>query len=318
MFARDFGLSMLLTAGLVLAESAPVPGKPPPTPEEISAAYRARVFKVMDGALYREGLQELPGGIAHLRLPDGYRYLGPEDARKVIVDLWGNPPSAAGSSLLGVIIPDGEHLASPSSWAIVLSYVKQGYVTDSDAGNIDANDLMSRLQAAGIESNKARKASGFDTMDLAGWAAAPRYDTENRALYWAKRFTVEHQIEDTLNYDVRVLGRHGVLSLNAIAGMNRAADIEDASPALIAMVRFNQGHRYDDFSPAADPRSGLTLAGLVLGGIPPAVAPPEDLATPSRFWVHLVSALLILVLLFRTSRTSSLTASAPSPPEPLA
>lgn len=317
MFARDLGLSMLLTAGLVLAESAPIPGNLPPTPEEVSAAYRARVFKVMDGALYREGRQELHGGIAHLQLPDGYRYLGPEDARKVVVDLWGNPPSAAGSSLLGVIIPDGEHLASPSSWAIVLSYLDQGHVTDSDAGNINSQDLMSRLQAAGIESNKARKASGFDTMDLAGWAAAPRYDMESRALYWAKRFTVDQQIEETLNYDVRVLGRHGVLSLNAIAGMNRAADIEDASPALISMVRFNEGHRYGDFNPAADRESGLTLSGLVLGGISPAAAPPEDLATPSRIWIQLVLVLLTLLLLFRTSRSSSLTPSAPSPAEPL-
>jgi uncharacterized membrane-anchored protein len=318
MFARDLTLLVLLAAGIAIAEGPPVAGKPPPTLEEISAAYSARVFKVMDGAQYREGRQELPGGIAHLELPDSYRYLGPEDARKVIVDLWGNPPAAAGSSLLGVIIPAGEHLASPTSWAIVLSYDELGYVSDSDEGRIDFDRLMTRLQAAGSESNKARKASGFDTMDLAGWAVAPRYDRETQALFWARRFTVTHQADDTLNYDVRVLGRRGVLSLNAIAGMNRVTDIEAASPTLISMVRFNPGHRHGDFDPATDRKAGLALSGLVLGGLPSTVIPAIEPPTSPGLWIHLVPVALILLLLFATHRSPGLPSPAPPPPETLA
>lgn len=313
MFARDLGFFMLLTAGFAFAGSLALDGKPPPAAEEISAAYSARVFKVMDGARYREGSQELPGGLAHLKLPEGYRYLGPEDARKVIVDLWGNPPAAAGPSLLGVIIPAGEHLASPTSWAIVLSYDDLGHVSDSDAGRIDFDGLMTRLQAAGSESNKARKASGFDTMDLAGWAIAPRYDHDSRALFWARRFTVASQAEDTLNYDVRILGRQGVLSLNAIAGMNRVTDIEDASSALISMIRFNEGHRYGDFDPATDRKAGLALAGLVLGGLPSTVIPAIEPVTPPGLWIHLIPVALILILLFKTNRAPGL-----PPPETLA
>ena len=318
MFARDLGFFMLLTAGLGLAESPPVDFKPPPAPQEIAAAYSERVLKVMDGARYREGHQELPGGIAHLSLPEGFRYLGPEDARKVIVDLWGNPPAAAGPSLLGVIIPAGEHLASPTSWTVVVSYDELGHVSDSDAGRIDFEGLMTRLQAAGSESNKARKASGFDTMDLAGWAVAPRYDRENQALYWARRFTVARQPEDTLNYDVRLLGRRGVLSLNAISGMNRVTDIEAASPALISMIRFNAGHRYGDFNPSTDRNAGLALAGLVLGGLPSDPVPNLDSSTRPRFWIHLIPIALILLLLFRIKRAPSLPPSTSPTPETLA
>lgn len=308
---------MLLTAASAFAESPQHGGKPPPTQEEISAAYRARVLKVMEGAQYREGRQDLPGGIAHLDLPDGYRYLGPGDARKAIVELWGNPPAAAGPSLLGVIIPAGEHLASPTSWAVVVCYYALGHVSDSDAGRIDFEGMMTHLQAAGAESNKARKASGFDTMDLAGWAVAPRYDRKTRALYWARRFNVTRQPEDILNYDVRLLGRHGVLSLNAIAGMNRVTDIEGASPTLISMVRFNAGQRYGDFDPSTDRNAGLSLAGLVLGS--PQTAPiPHGPNTVPRFWIHLIPAALILLLLFRIKRASSLQITASSTPEPLA
>jgi uncharacterized membrane-anchored protein len=318
MFARAQVSLLLLTAGFAFAENPPAPGKAPPTREQIAAAYSARVFKVMDGALYREGRQELPGGMAHLRLPDGYRYLGPDDARKVIVDLWGNPPAAASDSLLGVIIPEGEHLASPASWVIVLSYVEEGHVMDSDAGQIDFDGLMTRLKAAGAESNKARKASGFDTMDLAGWAVAPRYDADARALFWAKRFTVTHQPEDTLNYDVRVLGRHGVLSLSAIAGISRVADIEAASPAIVSMVRFNEGERYGDFDPTTDREAGLTLASLLLGGAPSIESPPLEQSSAPKLWLYLVALGLILLLLFKSKPTPALSPAATDPPETIA
>lgn len=317
MFARVLGFLVLHAAATAFADGSPVAGKTPPTPEEASAAYGARVLKVMDGARYREGHQILPGGIAHLQLPEGYRYLGPEDARKVIVDLWGNPPAAAGPSLLGVIIPAGEHLASPTSWSVVLSYDELGHVSDSDEGRIDFDGLMTRLQAAGSESNKARKASGFDTMDLAGWAVVPRYDRENRALYWARRFTVTRQPEDTLNYDVRVLGRRGVLSLNAIAGMKRVTDIEDASTTLVSMVRFNEGHRYGDFNPATDSHAGLALAGLVVGGLPAASLPNLDPSAKPRFWTHLIPVTLIVLLLFRIKRAPSLPHTSSSSSETL-
>lgn len=307
-----------MAASFAFAESPLANGKPSPTPEEISAAYAARVLMVMDGARYREGHQELPGGIAHLNLPEGYRYLGPEDARKIIVELWGNPPAAAGPSLLGVIIPAGENLASPTSWAVVVSYYELGHVSDSDAGRIDFDGLMACLQAAGAESNKARKASGFDTMDLAGWAVAPRYDPETRALYWARRFTVARKTEDTLNYDVRVLGRRGVLSLNAIAGMKRVTDIEDASPTLISLVRFNEGHCYGDFNPAKDSHAGLSLAGLVVGGLPTASIQTLEPSAKPKFWIHLIPVALILPLLFRIKRSPSHPHPSSSTPEPLA
>lgn len=293
----------MLVAAIACAASPTFPSQIPPRPDQVSAAYSSRVLQVMEGARYREGRQELPGGTAHLDLPEGYRYLGLEDARRVIVDLWGNPPAAAGPSLLGVIIPAGEHLASPTSWAVVLSYDEIGHVAESDQGRMDFDGLMNRLQAAGAESNKARKASGFDTMDLTGWAIAPRYNRKNHALFWARRFSVTRQQEDTLNYDVRVLGRRGVISLNAIAGMSRVTDIEDASPALISMVRFNEGHRYGDYKPTTDRRADLTLSGLVLGGLPAAAIPSatNSYSAPG-IWIGLLPLALVLGLLFRSCR----------------
>ena len=46
-----------------------------------------------------------------------------------------------------------------------------------------------------------------------------RAGSEGPLPYWAKEASFEGEAEHMLNYDIRVLGLHGFLSLNAVAGM---------------------------------------------------------------------------------------------------
>jgi uncharacterized membrane-anchored protein len=266
---------LLFSAAVALGQEKVPAAARPATAAERETAYRNHVLKVLDGVRYREGVQELPGGIAELHLPEGFRYLDPEDSRKVVVDLWGNPPGGA-TDLLGMILPAGEHLASSNSWVVVLSYDETGHVADQDAGEIDYADVLKQLKLGSRRSSAARRAAGFETMELTGWAVDPRYDVRQKVLVWAKRFRIDAHAEETLNYDVRILGRLGVLSLNAISGMNRVEDIENASPAIVSMLRFNEGHRYSEFDPATDKTADFSLAVLVLGGAgtPPGTVDP--------------------------------------------
>jgi uncharacterized membrane-anchored protein len=259
-------LPLVFAAGLAFAQDAPEPadGKAP-TPAEMQAAYQAHVAEILKGISYKEGTAELPGGIARFELPAGFRFLDSQGARKVVVDLWGNPPEQA-SDLLGMVVPAGEALDHPDSWAIVISFSQDGYVSDKDADEIDYDDLLSQLKEGNKEANEARKAEGFETLELVGWAVAPHYDKEHKVLHWAKRLKAEGSDEDTLNYDVRVLGRRGVLSLNGVASIGRVGDVEAASPGIVSMVHFNEGHRYADFDSATDKEADYSLAGLVLGG----------------------------------------------------
>jgi uncharacterized membrane-anchored protein len=283
---RPAGL-LLLHAGLCLA------AREAPAPEPSGDAYRAHVLRVLEGIRYREGVQELPGGAARLELPEGYRYLEPEDARKVVVDLWGNPPAAA-TDILGLVVPKGEHLARPDSWAVVVSFSEVGHVSDEDADRIDFDGILARLKETGRQANREREAAGFDTLELAGWAVTPRYDKPHKVLHWAKRFKVADDKDDTLNYEVRVLGRRGVLSLNGIADLSRVADIEAASPAIVSMLRFNDGHRYGDFDPATDRKAPYSLAGLLAGG---AEAPRDESPANSGKLPLIIGALGIGVLI---------------------
>ncbi|MCH1922290.1 DUF2167 domain-containing protein, partial [Shewanella sp. A3A] len=92
----------LLSAGLVFAQEAPKPEESP-SPEQLEAAYEAEDQEMVKALNYQESSAELPGGMAKLNLPAGYRYMDPKEARTVVVDLWGNPPQSA-TDILGMIV----------------------------------------------------------------------------------------------------------------------------------------------------------------------------------------------------------------------
>ena len=88
---------------------------------------------------------------------------------------------------------------------------------------------------------------GFSAMNLVGWAEKPYYDKASHKLYWAQELHVEGGQHNSLNYNVRVLGRHGVLVLNAVSSMRQISDIKSEMRKVIAFSEFTAGNRYADF-----------------------------------------------------------------------
>jgi uncharacterized membrane-anchored protein len=214
---------------------------------------------------YQTGEITLRNGLATVRVPEGMRYLSGRDANTVLVTLWGNPPS---EEPLGMLMPDVSPL-SPESWAIVLSYSDDGYVKDEEAGKIDYAQLLKEMQKGTQDANKAREEAGYGKVELVGWAAPPRYDGTAKKLYWAKELKFgDAPEENTLNYDIRLLGRRGVLVLSAVAAMSQLPQIEQQVPAILASVDFNPGHRYADFSQASgDKVAEYGIGALIAGGV---------------------------------------------------
>ena len=64
-----------------------------------------------------------------------------------------------------------------------------------------------------------------------------------------------------------MLGRKGVLELNAIAGIDQFQEIDKQTPQILAMVDFKEGNRYADFDPKVDKVATYGLAALVAGGV---------------------------------------------------
>jgi uncharacterized membrane-anchored protein len=150
---------------------------------------------------------------------------------------------------------------------VTISYADDGYVKDGDAGKINYDDLLKQMQTAIQEEDKARRDKGYPTMRLVGWAAPPHYDAATHKLYWAKDVRFDGEAEDTLNYDIRILGRHGVLVLTAVSEMDQFPEIQKQTPQILSMVDFNQGNRYADFDPKVDKVAAYGIAALVAGGV---------------------------------------------------
>lgn len=224
---------------------------------------RAAVQQFLGSLTYEDGIAKVPEAGATIKLNHGFRYLAAADARRVLEDLWGNPPDA---SVLGLIVPGTPGLADDHGWAVVVTYSDDGHVSDEDAAGIDYAELLQDMQASTADENEARKEQGYPTVDLVGWAAAPRYDAASKKLHWAKELAFDGSSDHTLNYDIRVLGRSGYLSLNAVASHADLAAVESGMREVLDMVEFEPGHRYADFNESTDKVAAYGVAALV-GGV---------------------------------------------------
>lgn len=213
---------------------------------------------------FQQGKINLPGNIATLNLPESFRYLPPADAEHLLVDGWGNPP---GSKNLGMILPTKEHPLSKEGWGVIITYDKDGYIKDDDADAIKYDDLLKEMQEGLLEANTERKKAGYPAMTLLGWAEKPSYDKASHKMFWAKELQFDGSTEHTLNYNIRVLGRHGVLVLNAVAGMSQIGQIKAEMPQVVGFTEFSDGNRYTDFNAKTDKVAEYGLAALVAGGV---------------------------------------------------
>lgn len=211
---------------------------------------------------FQSGDIPLGSGLATLHVPEDFGYLSAADADRVL-QAWGNPPGGGG---LGMLVPLSTGLFSEQGWAVVLSYEEDGHVNDDDAEDIDYDDLLEDMQEGTEESNKDRVSAGYGAIHLDGWAEPPRYDQPNHKLYWA-RILRDDEGYRSLNYDVRVLGRKGVLSLSAVAGMDSLAQVKVDMERVITFAEFNDGHRYDQFDEDVDHVAAYGIGALVAGGL---------------------------------------------------
>jgi uncharacterized membrane-anchored protein len=66
---------------------------------------------------------------------------------------------------------------------------------------------------------------------------------------------------------VRILGRKGVLVLNAIAGMPQLAEVKKNINPITESIIFESGSKYSDFNPDVDDVAAWTIGGLVAGKV---------------------------------------------------
>jgi uncharacterized membrane-anchored protein len=229
-------------------------------------ARRVELDSLKNRLRYQSGEIKLRDGVASIALTESFKYIDPAGTETLLTGIWGNP--ASGSKLLGAIVPSDFDPFSTSAWCVIIDFLEDGYVSDSDAEKTDYTKLLAEMKKETLSANEARQQNGYPTMELVGWAETPRYDKETHKFYWAKEIKFGDSLgENTLNYNIRILGRKGILVLNVVSGMRDLPQVQKATPEILSMVNFTQGNTYADYNPSTDKLASYGLAALVAGGI---------------------------------------------------
>jgi len=244
---------------------------------------------------YQTGLVKLPNGVAQLNVPKGFKYLNAEQSQYVIHDLWGNPSR---TDVIGMLFPEQGGPYADSNYAFIISYDAMGYVKDEDADKIDYDEMLKSMQAGEKEANASRKVQGYGSIHIVGWAQKPYYDKTTKVLHWAKELQFEGEESNTLNYDIRILGRKGILSMNAVAQMSELNLVKRDINKVLNIAEFTEGNKYADFDPKIDEVAAWGIGALVAGKVLAKVGAGAGILKFLKFIILGIGALLAGILKF--------------------
>jgi len=215
------------------------------TPEE-----RQKVQQQLDSLSWIKSGSAPIAGAAQFTVPDGYVFLNPSDTGK-LMELMHNPSNGR------------EYFFAPEGlpWFAVLEYEQTGYVKDDE--KIDPDPLLESIRKGTEASNEQRKSRGWSTLTIVGWKFPPRYDTQDRRLEWA--IDARSDGGAVVNYNTRVLGRHGVTSVTLVAGPDKLDQAVQEFKTAIRNFSYIDGERYDEYK-QGDKVAQYGLAALVTGG----------------------------------------------------
>jgi uncharacterized membrane-anchored protein len=223
-----------------------------------------QIAEIENSLNYQTGTIELTACNAKLQTPAGFRFLDAKQSNYVMSDLWGNPKD---TTILGLLVPADRGVLAPNSWVFTITFDEIGYVKDNDAENIDYDELLEQMQQETIDDNPEREKLGYQPIKVVGWASVPYYDKQMKVLHWAKELKFGQDSVNTLNYNLRVLGKNGVFIINAVASMTEMNDVKPNIGKVLSCIEFEKGSSYFDFNPELDKVAAWTIGGLVAGKI---------------------------------------------------
>ncbi|MBX9400819.1 DUF2167 domain-containing protein [Lysobacter sp. BMK333-48F3] len=190
---------------------------------------------------------------ATIQVPDGYAFLDAAGTRK-LNELLHNPPTDT-----------DEYTLAPKNleWFSFFHYNDIGYVKDEES--LDADAILDSIREGTEEGNVERRKRGWETMKIEGWSVKPQYDKTSHNLEWAVLASTSNSPDKIVNYNTRLLGRHGVTEAILVAD---AAGLDQAVgqfKQLVPGYAFNDGEKYSEFKPG-DHVAEFGLAALITGG----------------------------------------------------
>jgi uncharacterized membrane-anchored protein len=193
------------------------------------------------------------GTIAEIEVPDGYIFAGGDDTR-LLMEALHNPING---NELGFFAP------TSLVWFVVFEFSEVGYVRDDERDKLDADKMLASIQQATERSNKQRAKHGWPPLEIIGWEQAPFYEPESHNLTWAIR--AQSLGEPVVNYNTRLLGRRGVMSVALVLTPEQLAETVPVFKSALRTYSFKPGGRYAEYR-QGDKIARYGLTALVAGG----------------------------------------------------
>jgi len=225
---------------------------------------------------------DLGENLAQLAMSEAYLFAGPEDTRAVMKYL-GNPPTDAE---VGMIIPNSEE----GDWFIVFEYSDVGYVRDDDRDEIDAAAILESYREGTEAANTTREQMGALPIHVKGWYEEPHYDPLTNNLTWAMLLEDEEKMQ-TVNYNVRTLGRGGYMSAVLVADPDRLTALKPEVVGVLSNLSYKPGNRYSEFV-QGDKLAQMGLTALIAGGAGAAAVKLGLFQALAKFWKAIVVGIL--------------------------
>jgi uncharacterized membrane-anchored protein len=224
---------------------------------------------------------------AILALPADYIFIPQKESAKLL-ELTGN---RLDPDLVGIVTQQKDL----QGWIIIITFIKSGYISDSDAKSWNADDLLKSITEGTKQSNVDRMAKGIPTLEVLGWAERPTYDDKKNQLIYsilAKDSLATSQ--NSINYKTYALGRDGYFDLTLVTDEATIATDKENAKKILSSLEFNNKKHYADFNKSTDHMAEYGLAALVTG----VVVKKLGLLALAGFWfIKLWKVLIILPLL---------------------
>lgn len=216
----------------------------------------------------------LGSNIADLNIGPNYIFANAKDTRILMEEL-GNPPT---NTEVGLISPS----QSENPWFVVFEYSPVGYIQDDEKDNLDPDKILEGLRNGNKSANKWRKERGFPLIFLTGWHKEPYYDISTNNLTWAI-LVGDNSASDSVNYNVRLLARHGYMSATLVTTLNDISSITTELNYILSGFNFKQGKKYAEFV-KGDAVAKYGLTALIAGGAGAAAVKYGLFAYLAKFW----------------------------------
>jgi uncharacterized membrane-anchored protein len=121
-----------------------------------------------------------------------------------------------------------------------------------------------------------------------GWASPPRYEPTTHNLEWATRLKNDKTGNKSINHDIRMLGRSGVMNAGLVVSPDNYQQTLPNTRKMLEGFTFKEGKRYSEFKPG-DKIAKVGLIGLMTGGAVAVAAKTGILAKLGKGAIKLIA-----------------------------